>query len=223
MNLATSLGLYAAVSRELGSQLPFPGSPSFYKLFDNFTDSKCHARFCAWAATASTAHNQAFNVVNGEAESWQVNWPKLCKYFGMSVHPTQFKGGVKTQKEGGHGSIMQLASRPPIADSADELGLQGTESMEPSQVVQQIYLVAWSQRKEVREAWQRLAAREGLEQDSFEKATWDFLGTVLGRAYNIVVSMEKATKAGWVERVGSWDCLASVFDALKAEKILPKW
>jgi hypothetical protein len=38
---------------------------------------------------------------------------------------------------------------------------------------------------------------EALKKEAFEKATWDFLGFVLGRTYNVVSSMSKARNAGW--------------------------
>jgi hypothetical protein len=62
---------------------------------------------------------------------------------------------------------------------------------------QRVSLVRWSQRGEVREAWERLAEREGLRKEAFEKATWGFVDFVLGRSYDIVVSMSKAREAGW--------------------------
>lgn len=45
--------------------------------------------------------------------------------------------------------------------------------------------------------WEKLAAREGLEKDAFDKATWGFLGSVLVRNYDVVISMNKARKYGW--------------------------
>jgi hypothetical protein len=62
---------------------------------------------------------------------------------------------------------------------------------------QRVSLVKWSQRGEVKEAWERLAEREGLRKEAFEKATWGFVDFVLGRSYDIVVSMSKAREAGW--------------------------
>jgi hypothetical protein len=62
---------------------------------------------------------------------------------------------------------------------------------------QRVSLVRWSQTKEVREAWERLAEREGLRKEAFGKATWGFADFVLGRSYDIVVSMSKAREAGW--------------------------
>lgn len=45
--------------------------------------------------------------------------------------------------------------------------------------------------------WKKLQARDELEKDAFDKATWGFLGFVLGRNFNIVISMSKARKYGW--------------------------
>ena len=70
MNLGTALALYAAVTKELGTELAFPGSERFYVDFDSFTCSKLHARFFVWAALEPCAAGQAFNVVNGDFESW---------------------------------------------------------------------------------------------------------------------------------------------------------
>ena len=80
MSLGTALGLYAAVT-----ELVFPGSERFHVGFDSFMCSKLHARFCVWAALEPRAAGQAFNVVNGDVESWQTLWPKLVKRFGLRV------------------------------------------------------------------------------------------------------------------------------------------
>ena len=65
MNLATSVGLYAAISKELDGNLILPGSEIFYTLFDSFTYSRLHAQFNLWAALEPKWPNQAFNAVNG--------------------------------------------------------------------------------------------------------------------------------------------------------------
>ena len=60
-----------------------------------------------------------------------------------------------------------------------------------------ISLLKWSQQKEVKEAWGRLAEREGLQKDAVEKATWGFLDFILGRNFDVVISMSKARGMGW--------------------------
>ncbi|KAF2196563.1 NAD dependent epimerase/dehydratase family protein [Delitschia confertaspora ATCC 74209] len=226
MNLSTAVGLYAAISKELGQELVFPGSPEFYVRFDSFTDSKLHAQFCAWAAMEPRAANQAFNVVNGDAESWQHMWPKVASYFGMKVKPDQFETAWSSKVAGylgmDAGGVQNLQDRPPIADFANSMGLKGHPVTHQSRVEQVIDLVKWSQRSDVKKGWKTLAEREGLKKDALEKATWTFLGFVLGRNYEVVVSMSKARKAGWTGYIDTWEALEGVFEELAEAKILPK-
>lgn len=216
MNLALTLGIYAVVSKELGRGLSFPGSPDFYTKFDCFTSSKLHAQFCAWAATAPAAANQAFNVVNGDTESWQNLWPRVAKYFGMEVKPEQFSDAHASKR----GSTMPLMEKPPIAVQAAELGLLNHGITNQSKVEQQIDLAKWSQREDVKGAWAKVADREGLQKETFDKATFGFLGFVLGRNFDLVISMSKARKAGWTGYVDTWESLEGVFEELAAAGVL---
>lgn len=126
MNLGTALGPYVAVTKELGTELILPGSERFHVGFDSFTRSKLHARFCVWAALEPHAAGQAFNVVNGDVESWQMLWPKMAKRFGLRVKPDQF-----AKPPGKDGAVVEPVEKPPAADMAAELGLVG------SRIVQQ--------------------------------------------------------------------------------------
>ncbi|OCL14855.1 NAD(P)-binding protein [Glonium stellatum] len=217
MNLGTALGLYAAVTKELGAELVFPGSERFYVGFDSFTCSKLHARFCLWAALEPRAAGQAFNVVNGDVQSWQTLWPKLAHRFGLAVKKDQF-----AEAPGEEAAVMELAEKPPVADMAAELGLVGSRMVYQGKVEQRVDLMKWSQREDVKKAWEKLAEREGLNKDALSKATWAFLGFVLGRNYDLVVNMSKARKLGWTGYVDSWDALSEVFDDLQDAKVLPK-
>jgi nucleoside-diphosphate-sugar epimerase len=233
MNLATALGIYATVTKELGQELVFPGSPEFYVKHDCFTSSKLHADFCAWAALDPRAANQAFNVVNGDAVSWQDMWPRVAGYFGVHIKPDQFAqrstassviGAIGKQlgRDNSAGSITQLAERPPIADQAEKLGLVGHPAVSQSKVEQHIDLVKWSQRDDVKQAWAKVADRKGLQRDAFEKATWGFLGFVLGRNYDLIISMSKARTMGYTGYRDTWESLERVFGELEEAKILPK-
>lgn len=189
MNLATSVGIYAAVSKELGEDLAFPGSDQFYTMFDSFTDSKLHAEFCEWAALEPRAANEDFNVVNGDVASWQSLWPLLARKFGMKVKPNQFADAQRRSSE------TKLVEKPPLSIYESELGLEGR--IQRGKIQQMVDLVQWSKQSNVKQAWERLADREGLEKDALDKATWAFLGMVLGRNYSIVVNMTKARSLGW--------------------------
>ena len=215
MNLATSVGLYAAISKQIDGNLMFPGSESFYTLFDSFTYSRLHAQFNLWAALEPKCGNEAFNVVNGDTESWQNMWPKLAKRFKCHIPRNQFHMDVGKDAD----SVMKLAEQPPLAEMAAELGLEG--NLRQSKVEAKIDLIKWSQRKDVKEAWEVLVREHGLEKEALEKATWGFLGFVLGRDYPVVVSMSKARRFGWTGYIDSWDALEECLDELETEKILP--
>lgn len=198
MNLASGVGLYAAVSKEMGLDLIWPGSEAFYTKFDSFTTSKLHAEFCRWAALTPEAANKAFNVVNEDVESWQNLWPRVAKFFGMKVKKDQFADAPSKWA----GETI-LPSPPPISVHSDQVGLKGGSGryglrIPPSKLEQRINLVKWSKDPQVKAAWNRLAEREGLQKDAFEKATWDFLDFILGRNYDVVASMKQARKCGWV-------------------------
>ena len=64
--------------------------------------------------------------------------------------------------------------------------------------------------------------REGLDGETWEKATWAFLGFMLGRNYDCVVSMSKARKFGWVGYVDTWEAFGDTFGELEEGRIVPK-
>lgn len=172
MNLSTPLALYAVVSKELGGQLEWPGSQSFYAMATTFTSSKLHADFCLWAAQEPKASNQDFNVINGDIQVWENLWPKLAKRFGCTVKEDQFSGKENSTLS----SRLELDPIPPVMDyAAREAGLKGSDYARPSAIEARIDLEKWSQLPEVKKAWEKVASRHGLEHDVFEKATWGFL------------------------------------------------
>ena len=211
--LAHGVGVYAAISKEMGHDLVFPGSETFYTKFDSFTSSMIHAQFCEWAALEPKAANQAFNVTNGDTESWQNLWPRVARRFGMKVKPDQFAGKSELSGE-------TVLDKTPISVLEKEIGLQGRTQQ--SKLEQRINLVKWSQQDEVKKAWDRLAEREGLQKDAFEKATWAFLDFILGRNFDCVISMSKAREFGWTGYADTWKTLSDVFGELEAARVLPK-
>lgn len=217
MNLCTSLGLYAAVSKALpGSELPYPGPLEGFMSYNCWTSSKTHAKFCLWACEADGAGNQTFNVVNGDTESWQDMWPKLAGRFGCKVPAKQFQGESFKDYES---TQMELPFRPPIDEYAAGMGLQG--HFKPNNLIQRIDLMKWSQRKEVVDAYKKLQKETGIEEDAWDKATWGFLAFVLGRDYDCVVSMSKARKLGWTGYQDTWEAFEETFAELEEAQMLP--
>ncbi|KAJ9264873.1 hypothetical protein DTO212C5_6989 [Paecilomyces variotii] len=217
MNLTTAIGLYAAVTKELNQPFLFPGNPDFYTRFDCFTYSRLHGQFNLWAALEPRASNQNFNVVNGDVQSWQTLWPRLAHRYGLSIPPDQFSHPLP---QGYEEKTVPLSSNPPLNIQAPEMGIQG--HVPNGELRMRIDLLSWSQKPEVKEAWNRLAEKNKLQKDAFEKATWFFTNFVLGRNYDVVISMNKARKLGWVGSVDTWDALSEALDELEKEGILPK-
>lgn len=223
MNLVSAVGIYAAICKELKQPLIWPGSANFYTMFDSLTSSALHAKFNTWAAFAPGAANQAFNVVNGDVESWQKLWPKVAAKFGLEIPDKMFTPQDFEGKFGDDGLLMPLMEKPPISEFAAERGLVDAPIIKQSVVEGKIDLSKWAQKPEVKEAWNKLAEREGLDKSAFESATWMFLNFVFGRNFDLVISMSKARKAGWTGYVDTWESIEESLDKLVGEKVLPKF
>ena len=85
-------------------------------------------------------------MVNGETESWQNMWPKLAKRFRCHIPRNQFAVDVGNDAD----SVVLLAEKPPMAEMAVEMGLEG--NYQQGRVEQKIDLVKWSQREDVKKA-----------------------------------------------------------------------
>lgn len=101
MNLAMVIGVYAAISKELGLPLRFPGKPGAYDTLMEVTDAGLLARATVWAATEPRCANQAFNIANGDLFRWNQLWPRIAEHFGLDVAPplTMSLASVMADKE----------------------------------------------------------------------------------------------------------------------------
>src|SRR2546430_12503365 len=87
MNLGVVLAVYAAISKELGVPLRFPGKPGAYDALLEMTDAGLLARATAWAATSPGCANQAFNINNGDLFRWRELWPQIAQFFDLEAAP----------------------------------------------------------------------------------------------------------------------------------------
>ena len=90
MSLAPAIAVYAAISKELGQPLHFPGKPGAFTSIYQVTESAHFAGAALWAAGEPRCALEAFNITNGDYFRWQNLWPKLAAAFDMSP------GGVAT-------------------------------------------------------------------------------------------------------------------------------
>ncbi|HYG41792.1 MAG TPA: NAD-dependent epimerase/dehydratase family protein [Bordetella sp.] len=82
MNPVATLGAYAALLREAGQALAYPGHPH---LLTECTDARLIARAIEWAWHEPRAHGQAFNIANGDVVVWANLFERLAQFFGMPL------------------------------------------------------------------------------------------------------------------------------------------
>ncbi|MBP6861539.1 MAG: SDR family oxidoreductase [Neisseriaceae bacterium] len=81
MNLVMAIAQYAAMSKELGLPLRFPGQPGAYDRLLEVSDATLLAKGMLWAVTEPKAANQVYNLNNGDLFRWRELWPQLADYF----------------------------------------------------------------------------------------------------------------------------------------------
>jgi nucleoside-diphosphate-sugar epimerase len=89
MNIATVIATYAAISKELGLPLRFPGKPDAYRAIYQVTDAGLLARAMVFCATEERAANEVFNITNGDFFRWQHLWPSFAEFYEMPIGDVQ--------------------------------------------------------------------------------------------------------------------------------------
>ena len=84
-NLVSTLGAYAAICRELGVPLDFPGRPGAHAALADLTEASQLARAVRWMMTTPSCASQSFNVTNGDPFRWSDLWRRLAGAFDMPV------------------------------------------------------------------------------------------------------------------------------------------
>jgi nucleoside-diphosphate-sugar epimerase len=93
MNMGTTLAAYATLCRETGRPFVFPGSAAQWDGLTDMTDAGQLARHLLWAAETPAAHDQAFNVVDGDVFRWRWMWSRIAAWFGIEA--AAFDGTVR--------------------------------------------------------------------------------------------------------------------------------
>lgn len=99
MNVIAGVGAFAAVSREFGMPLRFPGGDS---RIGEMTDARLLARAMEWAATDARAADEVFNIANGDVYVWENVWPRLAELFDMEVGPRHPMALARTMPANAH-------------------------------------------------------------------------------------------------------------------------
>jgi len=114
MNLVMVIGVYAAICREMGLPLRFPGPEKVYQALYQVTSADILAEATIWAGETEAAKNQIFNVTNGDTLRWKYMWPRIAKMFDMeTAEPVPFP------------LTTYMADKAPVWDvSVQKRGLQ---------------------------------------------------------------------------------------------------
>lgn len=92
MNMGTTLAVYASICKYTGKPFHFPGSAEQWNGLSDVTDAKILAEHMVWAATTEAAHNEAFNVANGDIFRWKWLWGQIAGWF--KIEPAGFDGNI---------------------------------------------------------------------------------------------------------------------------------
>jgi nucleoside-diphosphate-sugar epimerase len=84
MNIPPIIGVYAAICREEGRPMGFPGGVSTVW---EAVDTRLVAGAIRWAADAPEAAGEHFNLTNGEVFRWRDLWPAMAEELGVDVGP----------------------------------------------------------------------------------------------------------------------------------------
>jgi len=98
MNVMVAIGAFAAVQRELGLPLTFPGGGDY---LNGASDSRLIAQAAHFAAVHEVAANETYNVVNGDGLVWRDLWPSIAQRFGMPLgghEPVSLKAYMPKQE-----------------------------------------------------------------------------------------------------------------------------
>ncbi|GGB81739.1 SDR family oxidoreductase [Dyadobacter sediminis] len=93
MNMGTTLAVYATICKETGRPFVWPGSGAQWNGLSDVTDARILAEHLIWAATTPQAHNEAFNITNGDVFRWSWLWRKLAEWF--DIQPKGFDGEIR--------------------------------------------------------------------------------------------------------------------------------
>lgn len=118
MNPITTIGAWAALLRERGEPLYFPGGLSGNVL--QAVDADLLARAIAWGATSANARDSIFNITNGDVFVWANVWPAIAAALGMA--PGEHRPSSLADTLAGAGDAWEAICRryrlsaPPLAD-----------------------------------------------------------------------------------------------------------
>ena len=204
LNLAIALGLYLAVTKELGDTPLFNGNRAKYHSVEALSSAAMNAYFEEWCALTPACANEAFNITNGDVIVWARLFPDLCAHFGLPrPEEEQFKGAPPRPLVGSFPTVRPL------------------DGKEKGRIELRNSLQQWAKEERTLRAWDRLRVREGLDKDAFERASWGYADRNMAIDYSKLEAMDKVRRFGFLGYVDSTESFLEVLEEAREMKILP--
>ncbi|PGH06300.1 hypothetical protein GX51_02497 [Blastomyces parvus] len=206
MNLAYSLGVFAAVHAHLGKPLVFPGNIASFDVIRDLSSAMLNSYLAEWAVLNPDAPNEAFNACDCSAVTPGALWTALAKMYEIEYKVPDPKAEYQS---------LTLPFDPP------------PRGFGPPEKIEFTYSVAaWAYDPQVHTAWQELAQKHGLVHNPF--ATPADRNRIFGLADTAILggtpvhfSMDKSRKLGWHGTTDSFASLRHVLEELVQMKMLP--
>ncbi|EDN07949.1 predicted protein [Histoplasma mississippiense (nom. inval.)] len=206
MNLAYSLGVFAAVHAHLGEPLIFPGNIASFDVIRDLSSSKLTSYLAEWAVLNPDARNEAFNACDCSAVTPGALWTALAKIY---------RTGYKAPDPNAEYQCFIFPFDPPPR------GFGPPEKMEF-----RYSFAAWSYDPKVHAAWQELSQKHGIAYNPFSSPAdrnriFGLTDAAILPGIPVQFSMDKSRKFGWHGTVDSLASLRSVLEELIEMKMLP--
>ena len=118
LNIIAAIGTFAAISRESGIPLRFPGGP---ERIGEATDTRIIAKAMEWAGTTEAARDQIYNVTNGDIYVWQHLWPRVADLFQMEHAAAQPMSLTRVMPENAHVWTSVVSRHDLLPHTLDQL------------------------------------------------------------------------------------------------------
>ncbi|KAL7941146.1 hypothetical protein V8C42DRAFT_361273 [Trichoderma barbatum] len=206
MNIANGLALYAAIQKELGQALEFPGDTAAWDAEKHLSSALLISYHAEWTVLNPSTGNQILNISDGSVFTYGKFWPVLAAAYGIpygtaEVDDTKFQ-------------MIEMPVSPPPRGFGPAGKIKAARSFE-----------AWANKTEVRKAWETLKSRHNLvpKPDPFDKVQ-DIFGLLDGEIlapWGRSLSMNKSRKQGWNGFIDSHESFFKTFKELADLKMIP--
>jgi len=209
MNITYALAIYASVQKELDLKLEFPTDVAAWDANKDLSVVRLVAYHEEWAVLTDGAADQALNIVDDSRFSWGAFWPVVAGWYGLPY-------GIPEEDESKYVHVTM-----PLDPAPRGFGKAGVVNLAWN-------FENWAAKPEVREAWEKIQEREGLDKSLSpwrnQKAMRECFGTldaeILG-GWGRIESMDKSRKLGWNGWVDTKEGIKDAIGKLAVLKMVP--